>query len=72
MLKINTTFQKGGVSQDSNINSHQPSKSSTSLNAETKKGLSISDFLFLETQELLKDVNGSFSKELIIERRSDL
>lgn len=37
-----------------------------------EKGLKLSDFSFEETQKLLKDFKGSFSKEVIAERRSSL
>jgi len=36
---------------------------------EKKSGLKLTDFSFLETQELLKDCNTSFSDEIIEERR---
>ncbi len=37
-----------------------------------KERLALSDFSFLETQDLLKDFKGSFSDEVIEERRNAL
>jgi len=39
---------------------------------ESKSSLTLSDFSFLETQDLLKYYKGSFSEEVIEERRSAL
>jgi hypothetical protein len=39
---------------------------------ESKTHLVLSDFSFLETQDLLKDYKGSFSDEVIEERRNAL
>lgn len=72
MTTITGTYFNGHLKLERALKTKKPLKVTLSFEEESKKLLSISDFSFLETQDLLKDYNGSFSDEVIEERRNDL
>jgi len=72
MEKITGTYYKGRLSLDKPLKVKKPVKVMVTLLEETETRLSISDFSFLESQELLKDCKTSFSDEVIEERRNAL
>ncbi len=72
METITGTYYKGRLSLDKPLKVKKPVKVMVTLLEETETRLSISDFSFLESQELLKDCKTSFSDEVIEERRNAL
>ena len=50
------------------IKTKKPIRVKVTFEEDKKEHLSLSDFSFLETQDLLKDFKGSFSDEVIEER----
>ena len=72
MTTITGTYFNGHLKLERPLKTKKPLKVTLSFEEESKKQLSISDFSFLETQDLLKDYNGSFSDEVIEERRNYL
>lgn len=72
METITGTYYKGRLSLDKPLKVKKPVKVMVTLLEETETRLSISDFSFLESQELFKDCKTSFSDEVIEERRNAL
>ena len=75
MLQLTGTYHNGKISLERVIPTLKPVKIMLTFHDEIEEksiGLKLSDFTFLETQELLKDYNGSFSDEVVDERRSAL
>lgn len=69
MTTLTGIYYKGRLKLDKPIKTEKPIKVTISFEEDEKSGLKLSDFSFLETQELLKDCNSSFSDEVIEERR---
>ncbi len=68
MLKISGTYYNGELKLDKPFKSKKPVKVLVSFEEE-KSSLDLSDFTFLQTQELLKDFKGtSFGDEVVSER----
>jgi hypothetical protein len=72
MTSITGTYYKGQLKLDRPLKTKKPVKVTITFEEESKTTLQVSDFSFLETQELLKDTKGSFADEVIEERRNDL
>jgi len=72
MTTINGTYYNGQLKLERPIKTKKPVKVTVTFEEEAKTSLSLSDFSFLETQDLVKDYKGSFSDEVIEERRSAL
>ena len=71
MLQINGMYYKGKIQLEQPFKTKKPIRVVVFFEEEKEtEGLSVSDFSFLETQEQLKDFKGSFSKEVIEERRN--
>jgi hypothetical protein len=70
MKTLTGTYYKGRLKLDKPIKTERPIKVTISFEENEKSGLKLTDFSFLETQELLKDCNTSFSDEIIGERRT--
>lgn len=70
MRTLTGIYYKGRLKLDKPINSKKPLKVTISFEDEDKSSLSLSDFSFTETQELLKNCKTSFSDEVIEERRN--
>ena len=62
-------YYKGQLKLDKPLRTKKPLKVTVHFEEEEKIVLSLSDFSFSETQELLKDCKASFSDEVIEERR---
>ncbi|MFA6401846.1 MAG: hypothetical protein WCX31_09510 [Salinivirgaceae bacterium] len=69
MKTITGTYFNGQLKLERPLKTKKPVKVTITFEEEAKKRLLISDFSFLESQELLKDYKGSFSDEVIEERR---
>ena len=72
MMTLTGTYYNGQLKLDRPLITEKPIKVTISIIEEEKRGLKLSDFSFLETQELLKDCKTSFSDEVIEERRKSL
>jgi hypothetical protein len=72
MLRVNGIYYNGKLQLDKPIKTKKPLKVVVTFEELNSKRLELSDFSFAETQELLKDYNGSFSDEVIEERRLDV
>ena len=75
MTQLSGTYFEGIVRLDKSLRTSKPLKVTVVFEEDFEmknERLSLSDFSFLETQELLKDYKGSFSEEVITERRSAL
>lgn len=75
MLSITGTYHNGVLHLDKQIFTEKPVNVVITFEEEAEKEkieLKLSDFSFLETQELLKDFKGSFSDEVISERRHEV
>jgi len=76
MIQVSGTYNNGNIILDKKISVDKPVKVIVSFAEEdidTKKPpLKFSDFSFLKSRELLKDVNVSLSDAVIEERRSEL
>ncbi len=70
MKSLTGTYYKGRLKLDKPIKTERPIKVTVFFEEDKPQGLKLADFSFLETQELLKDCNASFSDEIIEERRS--
>jgi hypothetical protein len=69
MTTLTGTYYKGRLKLDKPIKTEKPIKVTISFEEDEKHGLKLTDFSFLETQELLKGCDSSFSDEVIEERR---
>jgi hypothetical protein len=72
MTTITGTYYNGHLKLERPLKTKKPIKVKVTFEEEAKARLAISDFSFLETQDLLKDYKGSFSDEVIEERRKAL
>jgi hypothetical protein len=69
MGTLTGTYYNGKLKLDKPFLTKKPVKVTISYEEEEPSSLSLSDFSFSETQELLKDCKTSFSDEVIEERR---
>jgi hypothetical protein len=65
MPTLTGTYYKGRLKLDKPVKFTKPVKVTVSYEEENKEVLTLSDFSFLETQELLKDCKTSFSEEVV-------
>jgi hypothetical protein len=72
MKTIKGIYYNGQLKLKSPLKTKKPLKVTVTFEEEPKKRLALSDFSFLESQELLKDYKGSFSDEVVEERRKAL
>lgn len=72
MTTLTGTYYNGYLKLERPFKTRKPVKVTITFDEDFKEGLEISDFSFLETQELLKDYKGSFADEVIGERRKSL
>jgi len=72
MEKINGIYHNGHLKLERPFRTKKPIKVTVIFEEESKSCLQLSDFSFVETQELLKDYHGSFSDEVVEERRKEL
>ena len=72
MTTITETYYNGQLKLERPLKTKKPVKVIVTFEEEPVKSLQLSDFSFLETQALLKDYKGSFSDEVIQERRTAL
>lgn len=72
MTTITGTYYNGQLKLERPLKTKKPLKVKVTFEEESNTSLVISDFSFLETQDLLKDYKGSFSDEVIEERRNAL
>lgn len=72
MVSISGTYFNGQLKLERPLKTKKPVKVTVTFEEESVKSLELSDFSFLETQALLKDYKGSFSDEVIEERRTAL
>jgi hypothetical protein len=70
MRTLTGTYYKGRLKLDRPFLTKKPLKVTILFEEEEKSILSLSDFSFAETQELLKNCKTSFSDEVIEERRN--
>ncbi len=70
MRTLTGTYHNGKLKLDKPILTKKPLKVTISYEEDELSSLTLSDFSFAETQELLKDCNTSFSDEVVDERRS--
>jgi hypothetical protein len=70
MKKITGTYHNGKLTLDQPLDTQHPVRVTITVEEETTKALKLSDFSFLEAQELLKDCTTSFAEDLIEERRN--
>ena len=69
MTTITGTYFNGQLKLERPFKTKKPVKVTVTFEEESNTKLTLSDFSFLESQELLKDYKGSFSDEVIEERR---
>jgi len=72
MLQLTGTYDNGTITLERIITTYKPLRIVVTFQDEPEMlndVLKLSDFSFLETQELLKDYHGSFSDEVVKERR---
>ena len=72
MTTITGTYYNGQLKLEKPLKTKKPVAVTITFEEESKKSLKLSDFSFRETQNLLKDYKGSFSDEVIEERRNAL
>jgi hypothetical protein len=72
MTTVAGTYYNGHLKLEKPIKTEKPLKVMVTFEEEVKKNLQVSDFSFIEVQEVLKDFNGSFSEEVVNERRQAL
>lgn len=72
MKTITGTYYNGQLKLEKPLKTKKPVKVTVTFEEESKTCLAISDFSFLESQEALKDYKGSFSDEVLEERRKAL
>lgn len=72
MIKLKGTYHNGVLNLEKKIITNTPVKVTVVFEEELPASLQISDFSFQETQEILKDYKGSFSDEVVEERRRAL
>ncbi len=72
MTTVAGTYFNGHLKLERVVNTERPVKVTVTFDEEVKDSLQVSDFSFLEVQEILKDYKGSFSDEVVEERRKAL
>jgi len=76
MIQVKGTYNKGNITLDKALAIDKTVKVTVLFDEEdidiNQKRLSLNDFSFLKSRELLKDVKGSLSDAVIEERRSQL
>ena len=72
MITLTGIYYNGQLKLERPIKTKKPMKVTVTFEEESKKFLELSDFSFMESQDLLKDCKGSFSDEVIDERRTAL
>lgn len=72
MTIITGTYFNGQLKLERPFKTKKPVKVTVTFEEESNTKLTLSDFSFLESQELLKDFKGSFSDEVIEERRQSI
>lgn len=72
MTTISGTYYNGQLKLERPIKTKKPVKVTVIFEEESNTRLLLSDFSFLESQELLKNYKGSFADEVIDERRNAL
>lgn len=70
MTTIAGTYFNGQLKLERPIKTEKPVKVTVTFEDEVKNYLQVSDFSFLEVQEILKDYKGSFADEVVEERRN--
>jgi len=73
MLQLLGTYYNGKVILDDIISTSKPVKVVITFQEEVEnedKSLKLSDFSFFEAQEFLKEYKGTFSEEVVEERRA--
>lgn len=68
MTTITGTYYNGQLKLERPLKTQKPLKVAAIFEEESKPSMALSDFSFLESQELLKDCKGSFSDKVIEER----
>jgi hypothetical protein len=71
MKTIKGTYFKGQLKLDKPYEKEGPVRVSVIFEENSEKAFDLADFSFLEMQKELKDVKGSFSDEVIKERRKE-
>ena len=71
-MTISGTYFNGKLKLDKPFESKKSLRVMITFEEENNSDLAINNFSFLETQELLKDYKGSFSDEVVIERRKEV
>jgi len=72
MTTISGIYHNGQLKLERPLKTQKPVKVTVTFEEEPKTRLQVSDFSFIESQESLKDYKGSFSDEVIEERRKAL
>ena len=76
MVAVVGTYQNGYVKLDKEYSTNNPVKVIVTfledVQSSTDEGFSLSDFSFLQSQKNLENYKGSFSEELIEERRTEI
>ena len=76
MVTVVGTYQNGQVKFDKDYLSDHPVKVIVTflekVHIQSEKGISLSDFSFLESQENLKNLKGSLSNTVVEERRLEV
>jgi len=72
MTTITGTYHNGKLKLDKPLKTKKPIRVTLTFEDDDSTELKLSDFSFLETQELLKDCDSSFSDDLIEERRRNV
>ena len=76
MVAVVGTYQNGFVKLDKEYSSNSPVKVIVTfledVQIQSDKGFSLSDFSFSQSQKNLENYKGSFSEEVIEERRTEL
>ena len=72
MTPITGPYYNGHLKLERPIKTKKPIKVKVTFEEDKKERLALFDFSFAETQDLLKDFKGSFSDEVVEERRNAL
>jgi len=72
MRTLTGIYHNGKLKLDRPLLTKKPMKVTISYEDEESTSLSLSDFSFSETQELLKNCKTSFSDDVVEERRNDI
>ncbi len=71
MRTLSGTYHKGRLKLDRPLKSDKPLRVQVIVEDEQEtQAFTLSDFSFLETQEMLKDCKTSFAEEVVKERRN--